>query len=61
MAALSVCVLGYALLVWTTAYNTFFSQIVRIQSERGHAVVTGGPYRYVRHPAYVGAILYEGE
>jgi protein-S-isoprenylcysteine O-methyltransferase Ste14 len=54
-----VCVLGYALFVWATASNTFFSQIVRIQSERGHTVVTGGPYHYVRHPAYVGAILYE--
>lgn len=59
IAALTVCVLGYALVVWATASNTFFSQIVRIQSERGHAVVTGGPYHYVRHPAYVGAILYE--
>jgi len=59
MAALIMCVLGYALFVWATASNTFFSQIVRIQSERGHTVVTGGPYHYVRHPAYVGAILYE--
>ena len=59
IAALTVCVLGYALVVWATASNAFFSQIVRIQSERGHAVVTGGPYHYVRHPAYVGAILYE--
>ncbi|MGA9351161.1 MAG: isoprenylcysteine carboxylmethyltransferase family protein [Anaerolineae bacterium] len=59
IAALTVCVLGYALVVWATASNTFFSQIVRIQFERGHAVVTGGPYHYVRHPAYIGAILYE--
>jgi protein-S-isoprenylcysteine O-methyltransferase Ste14 len=59
LAALAVCFLGYALVVWATASNTFFSQIVRIQSERGHTVATGGPYRYVRHPAYLGAILYE--
>jgi protein-S-isoprenylcysteine O-methyltransferase Ste14 len=59
ITALVVCVLGYALVVWATASNAFFSQIVRIQSERGHAVVSGGPYRYVRHPAYAGAILYE--
>ena len=58
-AALTVCVLGYALVVWATVSNSFFSQIVRIQSERGHAVATSGPYHYVRHPAYVGAILYE--
>ncbi|MBE7553917.1 MAG: isoprenylcysteine carboxylmethyltransferase family protein [Anaerolineales bacterium] len=59
IAGLIVCVLGYALVIWATASNAFFSQIVRIQSERGHAVATGGPYHYVRHPAYVGAILYE--
>ena len=59
IAALIICVLGYALFVWATASNSFFSQIVRIQPERDHTVVTGGPYRYVRHPAYFGAILYE--
>jgi len=60
IAALAVCALGYDLLfVWATASNAFFSQIVRIQPERGQTVVTGGPYRTVRHPAYIGAILYE--
>jgi protein-S-isoprenylcysteine O-methyltransferase Ste14 len=59
MAALVVCALGYALVVLATASNPFFSQIVRIQSERGHTVTTGGPYHFVRHPAYVGAIAYE--
>ncbi len=59
IAALTVCILGYALFVWATATNTYFSRIYRIQSERGHAVVKGGPYHYVRHPAYFGAILYE--
>jgi len=58
-AALALCGLGYALVVWATAANAFFSQIVRIQSERGQTVVSDGPYRLVRHPAYVGAIVYE--
>ncbi len=44
LAALIFCLLGHALVVWATASNAFFSQIVRIQSERGHTVVTGGPY-----------------
>ena len=44
---------------WDTASNAYFSQIVRIQTDRGHKVATGGPYQYVRHPAYVGTILYE--
>lgn len=59
IAALIVCGLSYALVVWATASNAFFSQIVRINVERGHTVATGGPYRSVRHPAYAGAILFE--
>jgi protein-S-isoprenylcysteine O-methyltransferase Ste14 len=57
--ALAVCLAGYALVVWATASNKFFSQIVRIQTERDHTVVTRGPYRALRHPAYAGAILFE--
>jgi protein-S-isoprenylcysteine O-methyltransferase Ste14 len=59
IAGLIVCVLSAALLTWAMASNNFFSQIVRIQSERGHVVATNGPYRYVRHPGYVGLILFE--
>lgn len=57
--ALVVCFAGYALVVWATASNAYFSQVVRIQTERGQQVVTGGPYRIVRHPAYLGSILFE--
>lgn len=55
--ALMLTALGYALIVWATAANAFFSLIVRIQKERGHTAVTGGPYRFVRHPAYVGGLV----
>ena len=37
--------------------NAFFETTVRIQSDRGHQVCTAGPYRFVRHPGYVGAML----
>lgn len=59
MAAVAACLLGQALFIWAMVSNTFFSQIIRIQSDRGHAVATAGPYRYVRHPGYVGMIVFE--
>jgi protein-S-isoprenylcysteine O-methyltransferase Ste14 len=31
--------------------------VVRIQKERGHRVVSGGPYRWLRHPMFAGVIL----
>jgi protein-S-isoprenylcysteine O-methyltransferase Ste14 len=54
-----VASLGYILVLWATASNPFFSQIFRIQVERDHTVAKGGPYQFVRHPAYVGTILFE--
>lgn len=48
---------GSALFTWAMTANPFFSTAVRIQVERGHTVATGGPYRYVRHPGYVGYIV----
>ncbi len=60
LAALALCVLGNdVLFVWAAVANAYFSRITRIQTERGHAVVSDGPYRWVRHPAYTGSILYE--
>ncbi|NMC30787.1 MAG: isoprenylcysteine carboxylmethyltransferase family protein [Pelolinea sp.] len=59
LVALVLCALGYVLMVWATASNRFFTQIVRIQKERGQTVVKDGPYRYVRHPGYLGAIVFE--
>jgi protein-S-isoprenylcysteine O-methyltransferase Ste14 len=59
VAGLGAALLGYALVVWATAVNAHFSQIVRIQTERDHTVATGGPYRWVRHPAYASSIVNE--
>ena len=49
--------LGYALFIWAMVSNAYFAEGVRIQQERGHTVATDGPYRYVRHPGYAGAIV----
>ncbi len=57
LGGLLMMALGFALFLWAMASNAFFAEGVRIQTERGHTVATGGPYRYVRHPGYSGAIL----
>ncbi len=57
IAAFVAVALGDVLFAWAMASNRFFSSVVRIQQDRGHTVQTGGPYRFVRHPGYVGAII----
>jgi protein-S-isoprenylcysteine O-methyltransferase Ste14 len=56
--ALLLVVAGHAAWTWAMANNRFFSKLVRIQTDRGHAVASGGPYRLVRHPGYAAAVLY---
>jgi protein-S-isoprenylcysteine O-methyltransferase Ste14 len=37
--------------------NSFAAPVVKIQAERGHRVVSDGPYAVVRHPMYGGTLL----
>ena len=55
--ALRAVILAMVLATWAVLVNRFFSAVVRIQTERGHAVTTSGPYRYVRHPGYAGGVI----
>jgi protein-S-isoprenylcysteine O-methyltransferase Ste14 len=55
--ALLAMAAGMAVVVWAEAVNRFFSSVIRIQSERGHHVITTGPYRYLRHPGYASSPL----
>jgi protein-S-isoprenylcysteine O-methyltransferase Ste14 len=52
-----VLAVGLGLFGWAMIANAYFSTAVRIQSDRGQTVCRTGPYRFVRHPGYVGAIL----
>jgi protein-S-isoprenylcysteine O-methyltransferase Ste14 len=48
---------GFGFVSWSMKANKFFSGVVRIQKERAHKVASGGPYRIVRHPGYLGMSL----
>ncbi len=48
---------GWLLVMWAMVENKFFEGAVRIQRERGHKVVSTGPYAIIRHPGYAGMIL----
>ena len=48
---------GLGLAVWAMAVNRFFAPVVRLQSERGHHVISAGPYALIRHPGYLGFLL----
>jgi protein-S-isoprenylcysteine O-methyltransferase Ste14 len=56
-AAVVLVVLGSFLGSWAIVSNPYFASTVRIQFERGHRVVSSGPYQYIRHPGYAGWIL----
>lgn len=57
--ALLISAFGYALGTWAMVENAYFSLVVRIQDDRGHQVCKTGPYKLVRHPGYLGTLLFE--
>ncbi|NMB55469.1 MAG: isoprenylcysteine carboxylmethyltransferase family protein [Leptolinea sp.] len=57
LIALTAVVASYALGSYALIENRYFSGVVRLQTERGHKVVSGGPYRWMRHPGYAGTLL----
>ena len=52
-----VYALSLGLTGWAMITNAYFSTAVRIQTDRGQQVCRTGPYRYVRHPGYVGFFM----
>ncbi|MFC1676452.1 methyltransferase family protein [Planctomycetota bacterium] len=49
---------GSVIIHWAMIVNRHFETTVRIQEDREHKVIMAGPYKFVRHPGYVGAILW---
>jgi len=54
---IAYCV-GQSLMLWAKRANRFFSSVVRIQVDRGQTVCCNGPYRYCRHPGYLGGLTF---
>lgn len=53
-----LALIGAPLGVWAAISNPYYEAVVRIQRDRNHKVITTGPYRIVRHPGYVSAVLW---
>lgn len=54
---LLLMIAAYCFATWPMLVNPFFSSAVRIQHERGHYVISTGPYAIVRHPSYLGSLI----
>lgn len=57
VVALFLMEIGNFLPMWAMNTNRYYSRFVRIQHDRSQEVVSSGPYRYVRHPTYSGALI----
>ncbi len=57
IAGVILLVSATAFSTWALLVNRFFSGVVRIQRDRGHTVVSDGPYRWIRHPGYAGGMV----
>ncbi len=57
LVGLALILAGFVLSSYAFVTNAYFSGTVRIQQERGHKVISTGPYRWMRHPGYSGSLL----
>jgi protein-S-isoprenylcysteine O-methyltransferase Ste14 len=57
VGALAVFALAFLWVLWAVSVNRFFVPVIRLQTDRGHRVVSAGPYAVVRHPGYAATTL----
>jgi protein-S-isoprenylcysteine O-methyltransferase Ste14 len=55
---LAMLLLCTGFILWVMRENSFAAPVIKLQAERGHRVISTGPYAWVRHPMYSGAVLY---
>lgn len=55
---LALLILSSFFIAWVFRENAFAAAVVKVQSERGHRVISSGPYAFVRHPMYSGGVLF---
>ena len=55
---LALLLISTVFIMWVMRENSFAAPLVKVQRERGHHVVSTGPYAWVRHPMYSGAVLF---
>ena len=49
---------GMAISFWVLRENSFAAPVIKLQRDRGQRVIDTGPYHFVRHPMYSGAVLF---
>jgi protein-S-isoprenylcysteine O-methyltransferase Ste14 len=54
----AMLILSSGFIMWVMRENSFAIPVVKLQTERGHRVVSTGPYAWVRHPMYTATILF---
>lgn len=57
LPGIALYLLGAAVIMWVTATNPYLESTIRIQEDRHQTVISTGPYRFVRHPMYAGAVV----
>ena len=57
-AGLGMAVLGLFLTCVTVAQNDYAEPLVNVQKDRGHILVDTGLYAYIRHPMYLGLLIW---
>lgn len=55
--AIILFIVSAAFSLWSMLHNPFMEGTVRIQNDRMQKVVKSGPYKFVRHPGYVGMLI----